>query len=334
MLSRVAESLYWMSRYIERAEDITRILTVNFHALLDTRLEDLKRGWQPLIEITGDQALFAQHYPEYTAQTVSEFLLWHPANPNAVIACITRARENARSVREQISSEMWEHINRLYFLVRGVNRAGVLRGPHEFFSQVRDGSQAFQGVTDATMPHGEAWQFIQLGKFLERAEKTCRILDVKYATLNTLREGTPEASLQLIAMLKSCSAFEAFRKESALQLQAGPVAHYLLLSPIFPRAVLFCLKRCQHAATAISSATLGENSRPDGAAALSLRTLGRTCSELEYLDIEDVLDARMHPFLTHLLRQINQIGDEITRAYFNAQIIQPSPRRQQAQQQQ
>ncbi len=330
MLSRVAESLYWMSRYIERAEDITRILTVNFHALLDTRLEDLQRGWQPLIAITGDEGLFSQHYSEYNAQTVSEFLLWHPSNPNAVIACINRARENARSVREQISSEMWEHINRLYFLIRGVNTQSVLRGPHEFFSQVRDGSQAFQGVTDATMIHGEGYQFIQLGKFLERAEKTCRILDVKYGMLNAMREGTPEASLQLIAMLKSCSAFEAFRKQSAFQLHAGRVAEYLLLSREFPRAVLFCLQRCQQAVALISK---GTNKQSDSAS-VSQRALGRLCSELEYLDIEEVLDERMHPFLTRLLRQVNLIGDEITRAYFNAQIILPSPRRQQAQQQQ
>ncbi len=334
MLSRVAESLYWMSRYIERAEDITRILTVNFHALLDTRLEDLERGWQPLIEITGDEALFSQHYRQHNAQTVSEFLLWHPANPNAVVACIQRARENARSVREQISSEMWEHLNRLYFLIRGVNRQSVLRGPHEFFSQVRDGSQAFQGVTDATMTHGEAYEFIQLGKFLERAEKTCRILDVKYATLNTLREGAPEggpeASLQLVAMLKSCSAFEAFRKQAAFHLQAGPVAEYLLLSRNFPRAVLFCLKRCQRAVAAISE----ENDRLSNPATVSQRALGRICSELEYLDIQEVLDERMHPFLSRLLRQINLAGDDITRDYFNAQVILPSPRRQQAQQQQ
>ncbi len=331
MLSRVAESLYWMSRYIERAEDITRILSVNFHALLDMRLEDLQRGWQPLVSITGDEALFRQHFKEYDARTVSEFLLWHAANPNAVMACITRARENARSVREQISSEMWEHINKLYHMVRGVNRSAALRGPHEFFSQIRDGSQAFQGVTDATMIHGEAYEFIQLGKFLERAEKTCRILDVKYAALTALPEGSPDASLQLVAMLKSCSAFEAFRKQYASQLQAWRVAEYLLLSQEFPRAALFCLKRCQRAVQVIP---VDDAARQPGQAGGPQRTLGRVCSELEYLDIHDILDERMHPFLTRLLRQTNLTGDEITKAYFNAQVILPSPKRQQAQQQQ
>ena len=331
MLSRVAESLYWMSRYIERAEDITRILSVNFHALLDMRLEDLQRGWGPLIAISGDEALFRQHFQAYNGQTVSEFLLWHPANPNAVMACIARARENARSVREQISSEMWEHINRLYHLVRGVNRTAVLRGPHEFFSQVRDGSQAFQGVADATMTHGEAYEFIQLGRFLERAEKTCRILDVKYAAITVLPEGSPDAALQLVAMLRSCSAFEPYRKQHASQLQAWRVAEYLLLSQEFPRAALFCLKRCQRAIGLISA---DETGRQLGPARNPHRTLGRLCSELEYLDIHDVLEERMHPFLTRLLKQMNLAGDEITKAYFNAQVILPSPKRQQSQQQQ
>src|SRR3954452_11906707 len=117
MLSRVADSLYWMSRYVERAEDITRILTVNFHTLLDAKTADAQ-AWQPIIAITGDEDLFRRTFDEFNARNVSEFLLWHAINPNAVTTCITHARENARGVREQISSEMWEHLNRLYFLVR------------------------------------------------------------------------------------------------------------------------------------------------------------------------------------------------------------------------
>ena len=330
MLSRVAESLYWMSRYIERAEDITRILTVNFHALLETRLEDTQQGWQSLVAITGDDPLFRQCFGEYNARTVSEFLLWHPANPNAVMACLTQARENARSVREQISIEMWEHINRLYFIIKEVNRSAVLRGPHDFFSQVRDGSQAFQGVTDATLTHGEGYEFIQLGKYLERAEKTVRILDVKYAAVNTLKEGTPEASLQLVAMLKSCSAFEPYRREHASLLLTARVAEYMLLSQNFPRAVLYCLLRAQRAVNTLGA----ETAQPANQATSSSRTLGRMCAELQYLDIQDVLGEKMHPLLIRLLRWMNLVGDEITRGYFNTQVILPGPRSQQQQQQQ
>ena len=331
MLSRVAESLYWMSRYIERAEDITRILTVNFHALLDTRIEDSASGWQSLVSITGDEPLFRKHFTEYNPRNVSEFLLWHPANPNAVVACLMSARENARSVRDQISIEMWEHINKLYFQIKEINRAAVLRGPHDFFSQVRDGSQAFQGVMDATMTHAEGYEFMQLGKHLERAEKTVRILDVKYATVNSMTEGTPEASLQLVAMLKSCSAFEPYRREHAAQLQASRVAEYLLLSQQFPRAVLYCLLRAQRSVNTLATDMPQATPAP---VASSNRTLGRMCAELQYLDIQDVLGEKMHPLLLKLLRWMNLVGDEATHTYFNTQVILPGPRSQQQQQQQ
>jgi uncharacterized alpha-E superfamily protein len=326
MLSRVADALFWMSRYVERAEDITRILTVNFHTLLDTKTEDAQ-AWKPVIAITGDEDLFAKNYDECNGRNVSEFLLWHPANPNAVTTCITLARENARGVREQISSEMWEHLNRLYFLVRDIKRELSARGPYEFFDKIRHGSQAFQGITNETMTHSEPYEFIQLGKHLERADKTIRIIDVKYASVNLLREG-PESSLQLIAMLRSCSAFEAFRKTHLSQLNAAGVAEFLIFNQQFPRAVAYCLQRALRSITLMS-----EDSKPTK----PLRSLGKICSELDYLDINEVLGPNMHPYLEQLLKKINQAGDEITRTYFNTQVILPAeypPRQQQTQQQQ
>lgn len=327
MLSRVADALYWMARYVERAEDLTRILTVNFHTLLDARAE-AAAAWQPIIAITGDEALYSANFDEYSARNVSEFLLWHPANPNAVTTCITLARENARSVREQLSSEMWEHLNRLYFLVRDIKRESATRGPYEFFDKIRNGSQAFQGITNETMTHGEAYEFIQLGKHLERADKTVRIIDVKYASVNQLIEG-PESSLQLIAMLRSCSAFEAFRKTSVEQLNAADVAEFLLFNQQFPRAVAYCLQRALRSVKVMSEDTRQQNGPQ--------RTLGRICSELDYMDINEILGNRMHPYLERLLSQLNQAGNEITRTYFNTQVILPAeypPRQQQSQQQQ
>src|SRR5262249_60032309 len=142
-------------------------------------------------------------------RTVSAFLVRHPSNRNAILSCVERARENARAVRDQISREMWEQINRLYHVVQGADVAAIARNPYDFFSEIRNGSHLFQGVTDATMAHSEGWEFIQAGKYLERADKTARILDVKYSVLagNTGGEGAPLASLQWIALLKSCSAF-------------------------------------------------------------------------------------------------------------------------------
>jgi len=327
MLSRVADSLYWMSRYVERAEDITRILTVNFHMLLDAKTTEDALAWEPIIDITGDEDLFRRNYNEFNARNVSEFLLWHPANPNAVTTCITHARENGRGVREQISSEMWEHLNRLYFLVKDIKREISARGPYEFFDKIRHGSQAFQGITNETMTHGEAYEFIQLGKHLERADKTVRIIDVKYASVDKLREG-PESSLQLIAMLRSCSAFEAFRKAQLSQLQAAKVAEFLLFNQQFPRAVAYCLQRALRSIALMSD---------DAKHTAPHRALGRICSELDYIDINEVLGTNMHPFLGRLLDKINQAGDAVTRTYFNTQVILPAeypPRQQQTQQQQ
>ncbi len=145
MLSRVAESLYWTGRYIERAEDTSRLLHVNFHGLLDAELADRGRAWRELIRVFGLDELFQEHFTEYTAAAVTEFMLWHPGNPDAVTACVSRARENARGAREQISSEMWEHLNRLHLLVSRLRPEAVLASPHDFFVRVREGSHSFQG---------------------------------------------------------------------------------------------------------------------------------------------------------------------------------------------
>ena len=330
MLSRVAEALYWMARYIERAEDLTRLLAVNFNALLETQPEEARQGWEPLVEMTGDEELFYSLYPEANARAITEFLLWHPHNPNAVTACVTRARENARSVREQISSEMWGQINRLYFLLRDVNREAVLTSPSDFFGQVRDGSQAFQGITTATLTHSEPYQFVQLGLHLERADKTARILDAKYLYITRLETNSAETALQLIALLRSCSAFEPYRRTAKGDLNSQRVAEYLLLDQDFPRAVLFCLNRSMHALEQVG----GEARDRQPGADLPLRALGRLRSEMEYMSISEVLGDKMDPFLNAVMVRLNGIGMDIARNFFTTRVILPDSRPQQQQQQQ
>jgi uncharacterized alpha-E superfamily protein len=331
MLSRVAESLYWMSRYIERAEDLTRLLAVNFSAILDLRAGDAQRAWQSLVKATGDDALFAEIHEEADAQSVTQFMFWEALNSNSITACIVRARENARSVREQITTEMWEGINRLYFLTRNAERTSVLTNPTEFFRQVRDRAQAFQGISTATMSHGEPYHFIQLGLHLERADKTARMLDGKYLYLNQLPEGSAETSLQLIALLRSCSAFEPYRRTSAGQINVVNVAEYLLLSREFPRAVLFCLNACLQRLD-----LLGDEGMVLPRSNPPRRALGRLAADLEYLDIQEILGENMDPFLSRFLIRLNSIGDDIARLYFNTSVILPDerPRQQQQQQQQ
>ncbi len=329
MLSRAAETLYWMARYIERAEDITRLLAVNFDALLDIRPEDTRAGWLPLVTITGDEELFLESYKDVTPRSVIEFMLWHPQNENAVVACINRARENARTVREQISSEMWEHINRLYFRVNDLKRNSILRNPSEFFNQIRNGSQAFEGITTATLTHGDSYRFMQLGMYLERADKTARILHAKYSYINRLDEDSAETYPQLIALLRSCSAFEPFRRAAQGELTIERVVDYLMSDKSFPRAILFCLIRSLQSLDALGNdnALLGRFEHPR-------RTLGRLSADLEYLNSHEVLGEGMDPYLNQLLVRLNSIGDDVARAYFTTRVILPDSRPQHQQQQQ
>jgi uncharacterized alpha-E superfamily protein len=318
MLSRVAESLYWMSRYLERAEDVARIIAVNFQASLDAPSASQELSWEPLIAITGDRALFNASFSTYDAESVTAFLTMRPENPNAILSCVGRARENARAVREQISREMWEQLNRLYHSISSADIATIVRNPYDFFSEIRNGSHLFQGVTDATMAHSEGWEFIQAGKCLERADKTARILDVKYSALapQSGGEGAPLASLQWIALLKSCSAFEPYRRSHS-QLQAWRVVDFLLLDRTFPRSVGFCLDQTRTAGASISG---GPPDRPTTAAE---RARGRLCAELTYLDIREAL-ADLHMYLDDMQHKINSVGDAISQSYFVVNVVPPS----------
>jgi uncharacterized alpha-E superfamily protein len=323
MLSRVAESLYWTARYIERAEDVTRLLDVNFHALLDQQVDDRGEAWHRIVLLLGDESPYLEHFDDYTATNVSDWVLWHDDNPNAVASCVTLARENARSVREQISGEMWEAINRLFLLVRGANRRAVSRGPHAFFEQVRGGAHLFQGTADATMTHGDPYEFIQLGLHLERAATTVRVVGARYPVAVTHAPDDPERAQELIALLKSCSAFEAYVRRYGALFEPLPVAEELVRSPDLPRAVLFCLRTSLASVNRISS----EPATPQ-------RLLGRLCAELEFGEVTDVSIEAVTRMLNGLLAGIHGVGEAITKVYFSSRALPAGVASQEAQQQQ
>jgi len=263
---------------------------------------------------------FREHFSDYTAQTVTEFVLWHPANPDAVTACVARARENARGMREQISSEMWEHLNRLHLLVSRRRAPSVLASPHDFFVRIREGSHAFQGVMKATLPRGEAYEFLDLGAHLERADATARLLSIKVPGL-TAAEPALVTNAQLSSLLKSCGAFEAFRKQES-ELRAARVVAFLLLERRLPRAVCFCLELCLSAIRAIS----GEAARPE-------RAIGRVFAELAFTELH-ALDESTELLLGRVMRGLADAADEIAAGYFTTRVIPPGPYAQQQQQQQ
>jgi uncharacterized alpha-E superfamily protein len=320
MLSRVAESLYWTGRYIERAENTSRLLHVNFHGLLDADLPDHGQAWRELLLLVGRDDLFREHFNEYTAQAVTEFLLLHPANPDAVTACIARAREDARRVRAQISSEMWEHLNRLHLLLSSSSRAIVLGSPHDFFVRIREGSHAFQGVMKATLTRGDAYEFLELGFHLERADSTARILAAKAPALLAAAP-TQESMARLSELLKSCAAFEACRKQESDELRAIRVLDFLLRERQFPRAVLFCLERSLDAIRAIS----GSSDRPE-------RAIGRASAALTFVDLAELDVDSIRALLGRVLKGANAAASEIAAAYFTTRVVLAGPYAQQQQQ--
>jgi uncharacterized alpha-E superfamily protein len=315
VLSRVAESLYWTARWIERAENTSRQVDVSFHGLLDARVSDPEQEWRDLLRAIGRDDLFREHFSAYTPKAVTEFLLSHPSNPDAVTACVARARENLRGVREQISSEMWEHLNRLHLLVARARPARVLEAPHEFLVRVREGSYAFQGVTKATLPRGEAYEFLELGAHLERADATTRVLLTSASML------VDAPADRLSSLLLSCGGFEAFRRHESQEVQGERVVEFLLLDRSFPRSVLFCAERCLEAVRVIS----GNSQQPE-------RSLGKLVALLAFADVPQLAPPSLGALLDEVLAGVHAVGSELGGSYFATRVVLPGPYAQQQQQ--
>lgn len=315
MLSRVADAVLWMSRYIERAEHAARVVDVNINLLLDLGVQqerEARRYWEPLIGVPAAQELFYQLYTEANERTLPEFLTFNTDNPNCILSTISRARENARSVREAISSEMWEQLNRTYWLVRSASSRRLWEeGPHAFYQQIKEAAQAFQGITDATMLRGEEWQFVQLGKYLERADNTSRLLDIK---LNMLlpeagEPAEPVEAVQWMAVLKSCSAYEAYRRHQVAPLDAWSVCEFLVFSDLFPRSIRFSVTQAAAALDAIGGGGTT-------AARQAQRVMGRLRSGLEFGTVDDLRVEGIHHYLDQLQIRLNRVGEELHAAYF------------------
>jgi uncharacterized alpha-E superfamily protein len=310
VLSRVADSIYWMNRYMERAENTARFIDVNLNLMLDLP-PGSNEQWEPLVRTTADLPLFREHYRESTRSNVCEFLSFDPDNPNSIIRCVHAARENARSVRDTISSEMWEQVNTFHLMVRHAAFARNREDYHLFYSRVKHEAHMFAGITDATMSHGEGFHFGRLGRMIERADKTSRLLDVKYfILLPTVSDvGTPYDDLQWSALLKSTSALEMFRKRFG-RIQPERVADFLILDREFPRSILFCLERAEDSLRMITGAPMGTFDND------AQQLLGRLCARLRYVRIEEVIRQGLHEFLDGVQRELNAIGDGIHAAFF------------------
>lgn len=289
MLSRVADSLYWLSRYIERAENTARLLDVNLQLMLDFEgLDDeaLTGHWLPIVTSSGEIERFHALYENANSDSVTEFLTFNRDNPNSIISCINLARENARMVRDQISAEMWEVINSQYHKLQKLDTSHIWeQGPYAFYDALKQDSLLFQGLTESTFMHDQGYKFMQAGKLLERADQTSRIIDIKYHMLlpDPSEVGGTVDLAQWMAVLRGCSAFEAYHHRYVDEVQPWNVAEFLILSPNFPRSIRFCVSTLDYHLRSITATSEGQFS--NSAEQLS----GRLRSELLYTTIEEIV---------------------------------------------
>ena len=320
MLSRVAESLYWMSRYMERAEHVARIVLVNFNMLMD--LGELAqsmhtRQWQGVLHI-----LRLDHLPEIAGiiaspdqslgQRVAEYMTFDLSNRNSMLSCLTKARENARSIRESISAEMWETLNTLYWsLLADDARQKLEESPQQIFHSLMMGSMLFQGVSDQTLPHGQSWQFLQLAKYLERVDMTCRIIDTKFDILRAEASiDTPLSNIQWMAVLRSCSSIEAYRRRHVGDLDPQRVAAFLLLDKESPRSVRYCVREAQKAVSGIAECVHPQEIDP------AERILGRLNSQLEFAETREFSGAGLKYVLKQIQENTAEAASAVQRSYF------------------
>lgn len=310
LLSRVASSVYWMARYIERAENLARFIGVGLHLQLDMPLDPVSQ-WDSLISATGDAAVFKERYGAATQAKVIEFLAFDPQNLNSISACIRAARENARSVRETISSEMWEQVNSMYLMTPSNGRRPEADSLHEFFRNIRLACHLFQGITDTTMTHDEAWHFLRAGRELERADKASRILDVKYFMLlpSVSDVGTPYDDVLWSAVLKCLSGFEMYRKKYG-RISPRQIVEFMVMDAEFPRAIRYCIHRADRSLHEITGTPQGSFRYR------SEQLMGMLEAHLNYTSVEGILRSGLHEFLDDLQVRMNHIGDHVRLDFF------------------
>ncbi len=306
MLSRVAESLYWMSRYLERAEHTARVLGVQLTMMLEQDPGSSDRRWQRVLGSLGHQG----SEPEDS----DPFTLAQKHGLRQIVGGIASARENARQVREQISSEMWEQLNRLFHEVRRMESAGLWKSqPLDFLAVILESSHLVQGVTDSTMNHGEGWQFIQVGRFIERAAAIARLLDIYFHEFPAGQPIDPGEHMEWVGLLRSCTAFESYCKVYTADLRPERVAEFLLLNGEFPHSVRFAADHVQRSLECINEAAASKRS-PRVA-----KIAGRLSAGLMFTPLEEVV-AGLAEFFADIQLQCARIDAAIYEVYITYSI--------------
>ncbi len=312
LLSRLAENLFWIGRYMERAENTARLINVNYYATLESagRVRD---HWMPLLELMGGDANLRAKYGRVDNRTISSWLSFDRDNPTSIATSLHRARENARGLRDRIPSEMWECVNRSYLNLCFENGDVLDRdGLFEYCSAARDSSQFFFGIAFATLPRDEGWSFLRAGQMLERGDNTLRVLQSRHADLEAGPNTDPAArTLQdqrWVSVLKGASAYESYRKSVHTGIEPQRIAEYLMLDDYFPRSVRYSAENLKDALTQIENHHSLQH--PE-----ILRLSRWLVARLQYVKINDVLQEK-DPSLEVLISDFNRVGAAINAAFF------------------
>ncbi len=313
MLSRTADHLFWMSRYTERAENTARMLDVNYQTSLLPQSEAVAEvGWQGLLSISELLPTYTERHGDVEAKKVMDFMVKDEENPSSIISCLSAARENARAVRGTLTTEVWETLNTTWLEVKRMIRAGDFeRDPSQFFEWVKFRSHLSRGVTVGTMLMDEALYFMRLGTFLERADNTARLVDVKFHAVQSDFFGAASEKDQEYdfyhwsAILRSVSGFEVYRKVYRDVIKPERVAELLILRPDMPRSLLASLNEV------VGNLGLVGNEE----ASETHRRAGKLCAELKYGRIDEILATGLHAYLTQFLDRVNDLGAHISREF-------------------
>jgi uncharacterized alpha-E superfamily protein len=313
MLSRVAENLFWMGRYLERADDVRRVLSVN-HFLTLGSSNNLSGQWSPMLETSGDMASFLEKHTEVTREDVLLYMCLDAENANSIFSCVSMGRENARAVREQLPIEIWEAINDAYHLVQNQEGELLQADPVPFFNSLRLMQERFYGTLHTCLSQSDAWHFVNLGVQLERADKTSRILDVKYFLLlpSVYDVGGSIDTLGWEALLRSVSGLTMYRQLHK-KIAAAQVVEFLLFDKYFPRSLLRCLMETENSLRMLSGESASDQERFPN---IAVQRLGRMLAQLKYLDIDEVYRVGLHEYLNEMQIQLNEFGEAVHSAFF------------------
>jgi uncharacterized alpha-E superfamily protein len=314
MLSRTADHLFWMSRYTERAENTARMLDVNYQtSLLPQSTAVAQMGWQGMLSISELKPAYAAKYgSSINPRDVMDFMVRDEKNSSSIISCLQNARENARAVRGTLTTEVWETQNQTYLeVIRMLRNGDFERDPSQFFEWVKFRSHLSRGVTLGTMLQDEAFHFLRMGTFLERADNTARLIDVKFHAIqndvpNAIGEQTQEYDFyHWSSILRSVSAFEVYRKVYRDVIKPERVAELLILRADMPRSLLGCLSEVMSNLAMVTSDSGSETQRH----------AGKLRADLQYARIDEILSNGLHAFLTQFLDRVNELGAHISREF-------------------